>query len=92
MKSIRDHWKLWLLLSLTLGLAPFTPEPHIWGKIKWVLGGAEGMKAMDWFDFLMHGIPWALLILSAVLHLAKMISPTKSIKQVKSKTNSEALN
>lgn len=36
-------------LVLTLGLAPYIPEPHIWGKIKWVLGGAVGMRPMDWF-------------------------------------------
>lgn len=53
-----------LVLSLTLGLAPFTPEPHIWGKLKWVAGGANGMQAMDWFDLAMHGAPWVLLVVS----------------------------
>jgi hypothetical protein len=47
-----------LLASLTLGLAPFFPEPHVWGKIKWVMGGAKGMALMDWGDLLMHGAPW----------------------------------
>ncbi|MCB9679391.1 MAG: hypothetical protein H6737_30075 [Alphaproteobacteria bacterium] len=46
-----------LMLSLTLGLAPLTPEPHIVGKIRWVAGGAVGMGAMDWFDLVMHGAP-----------------------------------
>ncbi|MGB0403464.1 MAG: hypothetical protein ACPGEG_05155 [Salibacteraceae bacterium] len=55
-------WKFWLLASLTLGLAPFFPEPHIWGKLKWVAGGAEGMSIMDWFDVLMHGAPWGMFI------------------------------
>jgi hypothetical protein len=50
-----------LLATLTLGLAPFTPEPHFFGKIKWVLGGAHGMQPMDWFDLLMHGAPWVWL-------------------------------
>tara|TARA_B100001109_G_scaffold251662_1_gene246478 strand:+ start:9662 stop:9880 length:219 start_codon:yes stop_codon:yes gene_type:complete len=50
-----------LLLCLSLGLAPFFPEPHIWGKLKWILGGANGMTAMDWFDFLLHGSPWLLM-------------------------------
>ena len=36
-----------LIASLTLGLAPFSPEPHIWGKLKWILGGANGMQLMD---------------------------------------------
>ncbi len=47
-----------LLASLTLGLAPFVPEPHIVGKIRWVAGGAVGMKAIDWFDLVLHGTPW----------------------------------
>ncbi|MFY0674366.1 MAG: hypothetical protein JXQ87_13255 [Bacteroidia bacterium] len=51
-----------LLGSLTLGLAPFAPEPHIVGKIRWVAGGAVGMQGMDWFDLLLHGAPWLFLI------------------------------
>ncbi|MDP2309866.1 MAG: hypothetical protein Q8P18_27860 [Pseudomonadota bacterium] len=47
-----------LLASLTLGLAPFTPEPHIVGKVLWVAGGAHGMQAMDWGDLALHGAPW----------------------------------
>lgn len=61
MKFIND-WKLVLILCATLGLAPFTPEPHIWGKIKWIAGGAHGMQMMDWFDTIMHGSPFLLLI------------------------------
>lgn len=55
-----------LIASLTLGLAPFTPEPHLFGKIKWVLGGANGMQPMDWFDLFMHGAPWIWLIIESV--------------------------
>lgn len=51
----------WLVVSLTLGLAPFFPEPHLWGKLRWIAGGAVGMGAMDWFDFALHGTPWVLL-------------------------------
>lgn len=54
-------WVTPLIASLTLGLAPFAPEPHLVGKIRWVLGGAEGMAAMDWFDLAMHGAPWVWL-------------------------------
>lgn len=57
--------------SITLGLAPFVPEPHLVGKIRWVLGGAEGMQPMDWFDLLMHGSPWVLLIVALVAKLRK---------------------
>lgn len=55
-----------LMASLTLGLAPFVPEPHVLGKIGWVLGGADGMKLIDWGDLLMHGAPWLWLIYTAV--------------------------
>ena len=52
--------------SLTLGLAPFAPEPHIVGKLRWIAGGAVGMAPMDWFDVVLHGTPWVLLMVAAV--------------------------
>ena len=55
-----------LLFSLTLGLAPFYPEPHVVGKIRWVWGGAVGMQPMDWFDLVLHGAPWVLLFGSII--------------------------
>lgn len=61
MKSTLDNWKLWLVVSLTLGLAPFVPEPHIVGKLRWLMGGAVGMKPIDWFDLVQHGFPFVLL-------------------------------
>lgn len=51
-----------LVASLTLGLAPFRPEPHLFGKIRWVMGGGEGMALADYGDLLMHGLPWLFLI------------------------------
>ncbi|WP_340170385.1 hypothetical protein [Lacinutrix sp.] len=46
MKLLNDY-KIILLLCLTLGLAPFFPEPHLWGKLKWILGGAKSMQLKD---------------------------------------------
>lgn len=60
--QLLNNWRLILLLCLTLGLAPFFPEPHIWGKLKWIAGGAHGMGPMDWFDALLHGFPFILLL------------------------------
>ncbi len=74
MKHIAENWKLWLLASLSLGLAPFVPEPHIWGKIKWIGGGAVGMGTMDWLDVVFHGTPWALLLVSLALNLKSKLS------------------
>lgn len=66
-----NNWKLIILLCLTLGLAPFFPEPHLWGKIKWIARGAHGMQFMDWFDVLLHGFPFILLLRKITLGLFK---------------------
>lgn len=55
-----------LLASLTLGLAPMVPEPHIVGKLRWIAGGAVGMSWIDWGDALMHGAPWVALAWAVV--------------------------
>lgn len=69
MKSTLFNPTLWLIASLTLGLAPFFPEPHLWEKIKWVSAGANGMRAIDWFDLLMHGTPWIMLGASLIVKI-----------------------
>ncbi|MEL6634133.1 MAG: hypothetical protein AAFQ83_21885 [Bacteroidota bacterium] len=71
--NLHNDWKLFLMLSLTLGLAPFFPEPHIWGKLKWIAGGAEGMQVMDYFDLFLHGMPWLLLFRILILKVLKKI-------------------
>ncbi len=60
--NLFNDTRLLILLCLTLGLAPFFPEPHLWGKLKWIAGGASGMQPLDWFDTLFHGLPFILLI------------------------------
>ena len=65
--SLINSWSFVVLACLTLGLAPFYPEPHLWGKLKWVAGGAVGMQPMDWFDLALHGTPWVLLLRLVVL-------------------------
>jgi hypothetical protein len=69
--TLQKNWKLFLLASLTLGLAPFNP-PHIWGKLQWVLGGnvfsgENAMQSQDLFDIFLHGSPWILLLISSIL-------------------------
>ena len=58
-----------ILLCLTLGLAPFTPEPHLVGKLRWVVGGGVGMGPMDVFDLLLHASPFVLLLGVAIHHV-----------------------
>jgi hypothetical protein len=49
-----------IVLCLTLGLAPFFPEPHIWEKLR-MLAAGELTRLIDILDLLMHGAPWLLL-------------------------------
>ena len=74
-EQLRKNWSLFLIASVTLGLAPFNP-PHIVGKIQWILGGnsfsgEHAMQGQDWFDVLLHGTPWVLFIISVGLNLFK---------------------
>ena len=46
-----------VLACLTLGLAPFFPEPHIWEKLKMLVAG-DLVKPVDVFDLLMHAAPF----------------------------------
>lgn len=76
--TLKNNWKIFLVASLTLGLAPFNP-PHIYGKIKWIIGGnalhpEKGMASTDWFDLLLHGTPWMLLFISGVLNLSALLA------------------
>jgi len=53
-----------ILLCLTLGLAPFNP-PHIWEKLLMLFQG-KLTRPLDWFDLVLHGTPWALLIIKSI--------------------------
>lgn len=59
-----------ILAALTLGLAPFFPEPHIWEKLKMLMAG-QLTRPIDIFDFLMHAAPWALLIAKGLRQLLR---------------------
>ncbi len=60
---------LLLVLCLTLGLAPFTPQPHVWEKLQMLVAG-ELVRPIDIFDLLLHATPWMLLILKLSLYQA----------------------
>jgi len=51
---------IFLIAALTLGLAPFVPEPHVWEKLKMLFAGNLA-RPIDIFDLLLHGLPWLLL-------------------------------
>lgn len=75
LRQLMDKLPLPLLLvaALTLGLAPFVPEPHIWEKLKMLVAGTL-QRPLDIFDLLFHGIPWLLLLLK----LGFMVWPSRS--------------
>jgi hypothetical protein len=58
-----DRLPLYLLVAaaLTLGLAPFAPEPHVWEKLR-MLAAGDLSRPIDIFDLVLHAAPWALLL------------------------------
>lgn len=61
-------WGVIIILCLTLGLAPFKP-PHIVEKITLLIQGRL-VRPIDWFDLILHSVPWVLLVLK-LLYLRK---------------------
>lgn len=51
-----------LVLALLLGLAPFSPEPHLWEKLKMLFDG-NLTRPLDQFDLLLHGTPVVILVI-----------------------------
>lgn len=60
--SFLDQIPLSILVvaCLTLGLAPFVPEPHIWEKLKMLVAG-DLVKPVDMFDLALHAAPFVVL-------------------------------
>ena len=48
-------------LAVLLGLAPFTPEPHLWEKLRMLFAGTL-VRPIDIFDLLLHGTPLLVLL------------------------------
>lgn len=75
-------WRVVLFGCVTIGLAPFFPEPHVWGKLTWIAGGAVGMQPVDWLDALFHGLPWLLLLFNIGIMIGKKFKST-SVKSIR---------
>ncbi len=56
------NWPILIVACATIGLAPLFPEPHVWEKL-WMLVQGNLTRAIDWFDLVMHGTPWVLVVL-----------------------------
>ncbi len=61
--SILDHIPLSVavLAALTLGLAPFSPEPHLVEKLRMLAQGSL-TRPIDIFDLVLHATPWLVLL------------------------------
>ena len=57
-------------LAVFLALAPLSPEPHLWEKLK-MLAAGNLVKPIDIFDLFMHGVPVVLLLLKGMRELRK---------------------
>ena len=56
---------LFVVAALTLGLAPFAPEPHLWEKLR-MLANGELARPIDIFDLILHATPWLLLAIKVI--------------------------
>ncbi len=67
-----DQIPLWALIvgAVLLGLAPFTPEPHLWQKLQMLADGTLS-RPIDIFDLAMH----AALPVLLVVRLVRMALP-----------------
>ena len=59
-------WPVLIVLCLTLGLAPFFPEPHLVEKLR-MLASGELRRPLDIFDLALHAAPWVMLSVKIVL-------------------------
>jgi len=49
-------------MAIILVLAPFSPEPHLWEKLKMLFNGTL-VRPVDIFDLFLHGTPLVILLL-----------------------------
>lgn len=58
-------WPVILVLTLTIGLAPYTPQPHLVSKLIMLFSG-QLQQPLDWFDLIMHASPFALIVIKLI--------------------------
>ncbi len=68
-------WPALALVCGTLGLAPFSPRPHVWEKLT-MLASGDLTRPIDIFDLALHGAPWLLLAAKLLATLRATASET----------------
>ena len=63
-------WMPLVIGALALGLAPFTPQPHLFEKIAMLVNGAL-TRPIDIFDLCLHGILPLLVVLKVLRGLVR---------------------
>jgi hypothetical protein len=58
------QWSMLLIAGGMLALAPFTPEPHLFEKLR-MLAHGNLVKPIDIFDLVMHSSPLVLIAIKA---------------------------
>jgi hypothetical protein len=66
----RIPYMLLVPLAIFLALAPFSPEPHLWEKLKMLFAGTL-LRPIDIFDLFLHGTPLLLLLLKLSLDVSR---------------------
>lgn len=67
MKFLKDiPYSILVPVALVLGLSPFTPEPHLFEKLRMLVAG-QLVRPIDIFDLLLHSSPMILLLLKVFL-------------------------
>lgn len=62
------------ITALLLGLAPFSPQPHLVEKVQMLLAGNLS-RPIDIFDLAFHGLPLLLLALKLITERAPKHRP-----------------
>jgi hypothetical protein len=66
----RISYSVILPFALFLTFAPFSPEPHLWEKLKMLAAGAL-VRPVDIFDLFLHATPLVLLVLKLLREAGK---------------------
>lgn len=59
-----------IIIAVLLGLAPFSPQPHLVEKLQMLFAGTLS-RPIDIFDLFLHGTPIVILSLKTIRYLTR---------------------